>query len=259
MSLDQALKMLEEFKSGDKHPAFTRASRAAVADEISKRVANPFLINQGQAGICGPATISYDLLRRDPALYVGAVTQLFDWGCAYVGKWRLKPGIYLLHGEMPNDVPQADWILLASIRDSENWFFEYSTKTKLSDIRSGTQLNELADWFEKTGYKKVESDGIRTNWFDKTDNLNKSLKLYKDDYQVTWFICADMLNSTIPDSINPDHVVVLAGDFVPPASKAAKVSIPIFTWGKKTTIPETGGLNYGQFLDQYFGYVAGKF
>ena len=65
--------------------------------------------------------------------------------------------------------------------------------------------------------------------------------------------------SSIPNSINPNHVVVLAGKFVPPATKSEAVHIPIFTWGRKTTIPESGGLTYGQFLDQYFGYVAGKF
>ncbi len=257
MSKDQALKMLDEFAKGDKPPVFLNANRATVADQMRKRVDQPSLINQGQSGTCGPASIAFDLLSRDPALYVGAVASLFNWGYAIIGKWHLKPGVYLLHGAMPDDVPQADWILLASIRDSENWFFEYSAKTKIS-FRSGTSMSELVDWFEETGYTKIESDEIKTNWFDKTSNLNKSLKLYDDDYQVTWFICHNMLSSTIPDSIDPDHFVVLAGRFTPPASKSVQVRIPVFTWGRITTIPESGGLTYGQFLDQYFGYVAGK-
>jgi hypothetical protein len=259
MSKAEALTMLDDFAKNDKTPVFRNANRATVADEMRKRVDNPSLIDQGQSGTCGPASLVYDLLSRDPAIYVRAVQSLFDWGYAIIGKLQLKPGFYLLHGPMPDDVPQADWILLASIRDSENWFYEFSAKSKLDNSSAGTTMSELKDWFEETGYTKVESDQILTNWFDKTSNLNKSLKLYDDDYQVTWFICADMLTSSIPDSIKPDHVVVLAGKFVPPATKSVAVHIPIFTWGRKTTIPEVGGLTYGQFLDQYFGYVAGKF
>jgi hypothetical protein len=67
-----------------------------------------------------------------------------------------------------------------------------------------------------------------------------------------------MIDSKIPDSPKADHIVVLAGDFTPPGSKSNPVQIPIFTWGSKTSIPRSGGLSYGQFLDQYFGYVAAK-
>jgi hypothetical protein len=87
--------------------------------------------------------------------------------------------------------------------------------------------------------------------------LYEALDLYDKDYHVILFICADCLQSNIPSwiSIKPDHVVALAGTFHPPASESYPVSIPIFTWGRKTTIPMQGGLTYGQFLDQY--YAAG--
>jgi len=55
-----------------------------------------------------------------------------------------------------------------------------------------------------------------------------------------------------------NHVVVLVGDYKPPASKSDTVSIPIYTWGQRLNIPRKGGLTYGQFLDQFFGYVAAK-
>jgi hypothetical protein len=83
--------------------------------------------------------------------------------------------------------------------------------------------------------------------------------LYDNEYQVTWFICAACIDSGIPDSIKPNHFVVLAGTFNPPFSESDSVSIPIFTWGQKMTLPRRGGLKYGQFFDQYYGYVAGKF
>jgi hypothetical protein len=93
MSKAEALTMLDDFANGDKTPVFRNANRATVADEMRKRVDNPSLINQGQSGTCGPASLVYDLLSRDPAVYVRAVQSLFDWGFAIIGKltgsyWR---------------------------------------------------------------------------------------------------------------------------------------------------------------------------
>ena len=69
--------------------------------KCERRVENPALINQGQSGTCGPASLVYDLLSRDPAVYVRAVQSLFDWGWAIIGKLHLKPGFYLLHAQCP--------------------------------------------------------------------------------------------------------------------------------------------------------------
>jgi hypothetical protein len=47
----------------------------------------------------------------------------------------------------------ADWIILASIRDSENWLFD--VESDKDQWASGTSLGEIEDWFKEAGYTDV--------------------------------------------------------------------------------------------------------
>lgn len=98
MPSDHAHKLIDDFARYDHIPAFTRADRATVAKQMRDRVDNPFLINQGQAGVCGPASMAFDILSSQPASYVDAVTDLFDWGLARIGEWWIQPRPHLLQG-----------------------------------------------------------------------------------------------------------------------------------------------------------------
>lgn len=259
MSREGALALVEDFKKLTMPGKFKKFDRAVVAEQVRKRVEDPFKINQGTAGVCAPAATAFAIARSDPEQYAKAVTQLFNLGFAIIAKWQIKPDAELLELPCPQGIEQADWILLASIRDSENWFFDYhNTKDEHGD---GTTSPEVVKWMKLAGFREIKDDQIATNLFDKTENLKTSLDLYTNKgFHVVWSVSAAMINSGIPNSIpsGGDHVICLAGDWQPPASKSEKVSIPIFTWGRKTTLPEKGGLTYGQFLDQYFGYTAAK-
>ena len=71
--------------------AFRRLSRKTVAQQLSARVAKPYLINQGQAGVCPAAALVYGIARHRPAVYVRMVTELFDKGTTRVDRWVLEP------------------------------------------------------------------------------------------------------------------------------------------------------------------------
>ena len=98
------------------------------------------------------------------------------------------------------------------------------------------------------------------NIFDKTEMFNNAVKKYDDGYNVILRINAACIDSSIPDDpIAGNHVVVMVGTCTVPPSKNDPIKIPIYTWGKSTTLPRKGGLKYGQFLQQFFGYVAAKY
>jgi hypothetical protein len=259
MSTERALQMIDDFETSERPSAWKQIrDRGGFASQLRERVNDPFSISQGSSGTCGPATLVFNMLRAEPVNYVTLATSLFNFGGATLRKWQLRPDKELRDSACPSDIAEADWIVLASIRDSENWFFDFLPSTRAATA-AGTTLSEIEDWFYKTGYTDVKRNQIYVNIQHNTKpNLKESLDLYNKNYQVVWFICASCIDSEIPDSINPNHVVVLAGDFTPPMNDTAQISIPIFTWGKKMNLPRSGGLNYGQFLDQYYGYVAGK-
>ena len=47
--------------------------------------------------------------------------------------------------------PQADWMLMSSIRDSSNWFFDFEGSPDESTSMK-TSSSELSEWYAKTGF-----------------------------------------------------------------------------------------------------------
>jgi hypothetical protein len=254
MSKEKALELVTEFAARTKVAAFTQIQRAKVAEQLKVRVNNPMFVNQGSAGLCVPASIVYGLAQRKPLEYVDAVTKLYDYGGALISKWEIKPCADLKKAPCPGGVPEADWIILASIRDDENWFVDFES----DEDNGGSTVRETKKWLELAGYKEIVDETDPWGW-NKEKNLKESLEYYKKDYQVMWRICADMINSTIPKSPEANHRITLAGEFTVPPSKEDPIRIPIYSWGEKFNLPKTGGLKYGQFLEQYFGFLACKF
>ena len=107
--------------------AFTQMDKAIVAAQLKERIEQPWMIQQGSAGLCAPAGFSYETALHQPFVYAQAVANLFNYGKAEIGKLKIKPCSDLRTAQCPTNTPQADWILLASIRDQLNWFFDYVT------------------------------------------------------------------------------------------------------------------------------------
>jgi hypothetical protein len=257
MSQQAALAELERFEKRGDLPAFKRLSRSAVAADLKARVTKPYLINQGtKAGVCGPASIAYEIMRTRPLTYVRAATSLFQFGFGWIDTWKIEPDDDLKNAPCPTSVAQGDWVMLASIRDSENWWYDFHSDT--SGEEAGTTLEEIEAWMKHAGFQNVVRDQTITGWLDREPMFKDALRRFDGGAHVTLAIDASCINSGIPDSPKMNHVVVLRAAFVPPPNRSATIKIPIFTWGEETSIPATGGLTYGQFLGQFFGYVAAE-
>jgi hypothetical protein len=123
-------------------------NRWVIQKELSARIDRPYLILQGDAGLCGPASLAYEVAKHDSVAYVKAVIDLYEKGRARIGKWTLEPSSSLKDyspRQHKGAVHYADWILLASIRDCENWFFDYA---HLDDM-GGTSASDMADIMKK--------------------------------------------------------------------------------------------------------------
>jgi hypothetical protein len=258
MSKQQALDALDIFDKGTIQ-AFKKLDRAKVSADLRARVNNPYLINQGtKAGICGPASIAFEIMRARPFTYVSAATRLFNLGNGMIGDWKISPDDDLLKADCPDSVAQGDWVMLASIRDSENWLMDFHDAD--DSYSSSSTLDEIAAWMKKAGFTEVASDEGLTNIFDKTDMLKAAVKKYDDGHHVILRINSNSIDAIIPKApIAGNHVVVMTGPCALPAKKDDPISIPIYTWGQSMTLPRTGTLTYAQFLDQFFGYASAKY
>jgi hypothetical protein len=172
---------------------------------------------------------------------------------------------------LPKDanIDEADWIIMASIRDSENWFFDY-TSVK-SD--GGTTNREFNDMLSKAGFTDIQDDNNDPDHED-ADNLRKADELYSKNYQVALRIDAAALRSSFSFAGKVNHRVVLASNIRTTFSKpSSPVSMDIFTWGGKETLPNpalpTGvddqrscrvvPMTLEKFLTYYYGYTAAKY
>ena len=177
--IEQAMNVIDDFEEMERPSLWIQMrDRKKVAAQLRDRVNNPFLIYQGTSGTCGPASITFEIARANPLDYVVAVTSLYNTCYARVRKWVLIPCNDLRKAPCPLGIAEADWIILASIRDSENWFFDVESERDV--FASGTTLGEIEDWFKNAGYTDVQKNQIYLNIRMNTiPNLRESLTIIR--------------------------------------------------------------------------------
>ena len=254
---NDALKLIETFgnKSSD-YGWFASIQRSKVTAGLKERVNDPSKINTSSVNLCGPAALVYAVARDTPEKYVKFTTELFETGSAKLGKIDVKPSKSLKLAKLEEaKVNAADWVALASLRDSENFILDFSSA---KDGASGITLpGKLNDWFKAAGYSKVLNE---TNLvFTKNEtHARRASQLYTDGYKVALFINADMLQSKSQDSVStiPNHWIMLSSSLT---ISASSVSFNCFTWGNGSRkVPQTGTLSLSSFLKHYYGFVAAK-
>lgn len=237
---------------------FPKLNRNEVGVGMLMRIANPGILKQGGASLCGPAALLFNVAHDNPAQYARFAIDLFEKGRARIGRLLIEPGKDVRNFLPPtaSSMHQVDWMTMASIRDSENWVLDYDTYEKA--FAGMTLPGELAHWFRLAGYSDVREE---TNlYFNKgTGTIDDANRLFAKGYVIVMFINAQMLeakNQTESSNI-PNHWVVLRSEI---DRTGGKVKLEAFTWGVgKYQIPGVGDqLSVDDFLKNFYGYVAGK-
>lgn len=260
----RAEELVRQFASRPGGGVFKRISRAKVADGLVVRVYNPSAIHQKVSSLCGPAALLFDLASRDPIAYVTYVIALYEHGKARIRDIEIVPGTDLKDYDPGNRVEASDWIALASLRDSENYFFDYQDAT--DEFAGITLPGELEDWFRKVGYAEVVNDA-RVIVDQEEENILRANGYFQRGFRVCLFIHSNMLNKSTESSgsVTPDHWVVQTsavtiGMTVIGAETKRTIALRIFTWGEgRRPVPQTGVLLLEDFLDNYYGFVAAKY
>lgn len=266
MSVPKALELADAFAARTTPGKFTKLNRATVANGLRERIGNPFLIQQSQTGTCVTAAMLYGIARDQPLLYAEAVISLFETGACKIRNWSIRPDAELQDMPCPaNQNPpfhETDWIILASVRDSENWWFDFHSER--DHFAGSGSVYETEKWMKKAGFTDVQSDDggiLYSTLNDKDRMLRKALELFNNNYHVVLAIHHSIIDAQLkpyPKWSGTDHVVAIAARFEIPENRDSKISVPIFTWGTKMDIPRVGSLTCRQFLEHFGHYVAGK-
>jgi hypothetical protein len=263
-SQTQALALVSDFRT-HQLSAFSNLSRSDVADGLEVRIKDAKEVSSANSSLCGAAYMTFELAQNDPAAYAKAAIGLYDNGRATIKSLTVTPSKTFRDGKLPSGNAAADWLMLGSLRDSENWLFTYKESGHWWDDLKAIQMpHTVADWMRKFGYTDIKNE-TNVVFCKDWDNVVEANKLFDMGYKVSLFINAQMLytSSQEDSSTLPDHWVGMASKATSSAihaDPAAKLSLMVFSWAKIRDVSEDSNkkMHPKVFLRNYYGYVAGK-
>ncbi|WFU44325.1 hypothetical protein QA640_18890 [Bradyrhizobium sp. CB82] len=234
--------------------------RDAVGVGLLLRLAKPSLLRQGNANLCGPAAFLFNLLSDQPGEYTRYAIDMYEKGAAKIQRFLIKPSGDLRSYDLPAGAVDAiDWLTMASLRNSEDWFIHFdSTDGTLS---GATTQMEMAWWFNRAGYSDIREDANLLRHQRSTNNMDEASRLFSAGYRVCLLIDDLMLYSAQQTKsgsmvLKDRHWVVLRSKI---DRSGGNVKMTIFTWGQGDyKVPQGAPLAVDQFLENYYGYVAAK-
>lgn len=258
--------LVTEFRSRDSR-AWSSIDRAQFADGLDARINDPSKISSAGSSLCGPAAVAFNLASGDPAAYAKFAIAMYESGRGQIRSTSYKASSTLRGKSLPSGNEEADWVVLASLRDDDNWIFTYDGKDSVLNIAEAKAItlpHSMAKWFQNCGYTDVRNEtNLVTNkdW----DNVRDANKLLAAGYKVSLFVNADVLYTAKQDSagVIPDHWIGLQTKLASSTNihdPLAKVSGTIFSWAQVRELSQdaTKKVSVKQFLNHYYGYVAGK-
>jgi hypothetical protein len=262
-----ALAAIATFES-ETAPGPWKLSRAAVASRLADIVNDPNVVDQDSLNLCGPASFVRLWAARDPLALVTFAANLYNDGVADIGAaYHVEPGsgsliaqdyAALAAAAGVGFIPPADWMVLGSIRDSENFFFDFEG-TPGEDVAAATTPGEVAEWLIVTGlYSSVSNEGnfFLTKGLDHALNLNPSAN--RDVVMLINAHILDQMNVTSGPkkssdfilSAFPNHFIVLASPVV--EQPGDRIQFSYWSWGQTVA---TGNVDKAVFEANYYGAV----
>jgi hypothetical protein len=172
---------------------------------------------------------------------------LFFNGHGMLGKLNVSPGKDLRASDYQHIflnqalvfIPdQMDWMVMCSLRDSENWFVDFEGEPTNYDLADKTWTSTLAGWYKDTGF--FSSVVYDSYWFTdpSVDTIKKLVVDPNKKNAVTWWIKTKMLRSDslwgpgVSSSIFPStHIIAVTGTPVVD-EKMNRIEFEYWTWGE---------------------------
>jgi hypothetical protein len=234
---------------------FPKLDRDRVGIDLLFRIGNPEIMNQDTAGLCGPVALLYGLASDSPRTYAQYAVDLYENGKARIGDIFVAPSTSCRTYSPPSSMSPADWLAAASLRDSDNWWFD------VDDVKvgfsAGSTIGEIEKWFVQAGYSDVGSKGNMVSGLDPSD-INDLNRYQGEGRRVVLRINSKMLYAKTQNetTYRGNHVVVLRSPII---RTPQGVQLTVFTWAQgEFKVPQGGALSEKDFLGNLYGYVAGK-
>jgi len=230
--LQQAESKIEDFAASAMPGIWTLLNKATLAKEMRDRVHNPYRVCQGGQPFCGPASVLFELVRKNPVKYVEICSYLYLLGGFHTAS-RYIPSSDDVRRATYGDLrmSQADWMVLATLRDMENVLFpvEPNAPDWVRNLAGMTKPWEMCGWIKEIlGYKTVECNYAFIN---DIPALKKAAEVIRAGGVAFALISAEgMLTDEPPLFSLPTHWIGLVGNV---SIQPDAIAFDIYTWSKK--------------------------
>ena len=246
--------------------------RELIALELIVRIADYKYIQQENHELCGPVTFMQGVARRDPVEYVDFVIGLATLRRGTIGNQvviKVRAGSALLHKHShANSIKAADYIALASLRDSAN-LFPYRSRFTDRAKEGMTTPGEIVVWMRDAGFQNVE-DHTQGGWLlagmlmkahrqafaqqKMQQNVQTMQNRLTAGYTVIMCAAANLAHMALGQATRESgaHAMLVKGV----AFRPDGVTFSIVSWGQEVKNRET--IPWSKLASWYRGFVCGR-
>ncbi|MBD1895080.1 hypothetical protein [Coleofasciculus sp. FACHB-129] len=259
--LQQAQQAIADFEQSSAPSVWSSLDKQQVIADMRSRLIDPFQVNQGGQPFCGPASIVFELVRKQPLKYVQICRSLFEIGGFQARTRYIQASPRLRQSQGRLRMGMADWMLLATLRESENLIFpvEPNAPNIIRNLGGMTKSWEMKGWVKEVlGYRQFKY--AHTYIYGEFDAMREAAEVIASGGVAFALVTAEGLLSNKPPLLPyPTHWISLLGNIVIQPGKpwhhdSGHISFDIYTWARKMHVDAAEG----PFEDYFWGIVMGR-
>lgn len=273
--INAALRYVDSFESSVGTNVAWNLDLYWTLQRIRTLIRNPKLLDQRGLNACGPAVFFRIWFARDPLAATMFACKMLRDGSANIGTLAVAAGSRLRAQDYarlksvtdsahPHATPEnADWMLLSSLRDSENIYFDYLGEPyTTADMIAGLTLpSTLSSWLNATRlYNSVSNQTTFVFGANQQQLLNL---IPTSNVDIVLLVSSSFNDGLYPSSLPPrgvqpgaggahipNHYVFVTAPFAK-SNDSVWLQMEVWSWGKTYK----GWVGYTQFFKKYFGPI----
>jgi hypothetical protein len=268
VEIDPSLdRQLAKFARSSQAGVWNHLDKRQIISDIRDRLIDPYQIQQGEQPFCGPAAVVFELIRKQPDRYIDICQSLYEHGSfeGYTKKIKVAGRLCRSYGNLR--MAQADWMLLATLRDCANTIVPVHPKAPklIRELGGITKPWEISGWVrELLGYTQTKSHPTPISGefraLQEADNTIKSGGVAFALINSQGLLGNNSFLASRFHRVYPNHWVTILGDISiePPTkitkNKQSRVKFDIYSWGRKICV----NTNKTTIEDFFWGVTVGK-
>lgn len=251
---------LADFENSTAPSVWASLDKKQVIADIKTRLTDPFQVSQGGQPFCGPASILFELVRKQPLRYIQISRSLLETG-GFQGQTRhieASPRLRSSQGRLR--MSQGDWMIIATLRESENLIFpiEPDAAEVMRNLSGITKSWEMKGWTrEVLGYQNVKYN--HTYIYGEFEAMKEvESAIAKGGVAFALITAEGFLSGKQVFLPYPNHWIAILGNIsirqgLLWRSDSGHFSLDVYSWAKKFHVDH----NEGPFEDYFWGVVIG--